>query len=223
MRSRYNDGMSQALLIINGSVSVPHLRFLKNNVSYIACADGGANAAYEAGILPQVIIGDNDSIKPDVRVFFEQNHVEFNNFPVQKDKTDFELAINTLIYRFRTILLTGLSGTRLEMVLTNIIYLANTMLQHPDITFHVSEELFELYFIRDICTIRGIARDTISLFSVAGQVTGVDLDGLVYPLENGLIQPGSGLGISNQIIKEEVKIRIQSGILLAIHYKTTSQ
>jgi thiamine pyrophosphokinase len=36
----------------------------------IICADGGANYAHEMGLIPAYIVGDMDSIRPEVKEFF---------------------------------------------------------------------------------------------------------------------------------------------------------
>ena len=42
------------------------LAFL-HNADYIACCDGAANACVDAGFEPDVIVGDGDSVREDVR------------------------------------------------------------------------------------------------------------------------------------------------------------
>ena len=58
----------------------------------------------------------------------------------------------------------------------------------------------------------------VSLIPLTTEVTGVDLIGFKYPLENyTFTSTGSaGFGVSNEIVQKEGKIRIKAGIFVMI-------
>ncbi|KAF8249832.1 thiamine pyrophosphokinase [Wilcoxina mikolae CBS 423.85] len=85
-----------ALLILNQRISNKALfTALWKNSSLQVCADGGANRLYDSlnpdervKFLPDSIIGDLDSLRGDVRSFYESQGVKITKDPDQ-DSTDF--------------------------------------------------------------------------------------------------------------------------------------
>ena len=61
----------------------------------IICADGAADFLKEYDYLPDVIIGDLDSICEDTLQYYRERQVEFLRFPPEKDFTDSESQIST--------------------------------------------------------------------------------------------------------------------------------
>ena len=66
------------------------------------CADGGANFAFKYGKMPEVIIGDLDSIEKKVLEYYKSKNILIKKFPKDKDFTDFELILKE-INKFRKI------------------------------------------------------------------------------------------------------------------------
>ncbi len=63
----------RALVIANGEPPKKQLlQSLAREANLIICADGGANAALKAGIVPQAIVGDLDSIHAEALVRFRR-------------------------------------------------------------------------------------------------------------------------------------------------------
>ncbi|MGI6468137.1 MAG: hypothetical protein ACOX0Q_03810 [Syntrophomonadaceae bacterium] len=50
----------------------------------IICADGGANYAHEMGLIPAYIVGDMDSIRPEVKEFFAHQPGNRQKIPAQQ-------------------------------------------------------------------------------------------------------------------------------------------
>ena len=44
----------------------------------------------------------------------------------------------------------------------------------------------------------------------------VTLEGLYYPLENGILTPGFPLGVSNHFTEKEARITVENGSLLVL-------
>ena len=89
--------MKIAYLFLNGELKGNkkfYLDFTENNKGDIYCADGGANICYELDLIPKEIYGDLDSIKNDVKEFYQEKNVNFIKFKVEKDYTDGELVLN---------------------------------------------------------------------------------------------------------------------------------
>ena len=90
------------------------------------CADGGANFAFKYGKMPEVIVGDLDSIEKGVLEHYEKKNVLMKKFPKDKDFTDFELILEEIskIEKNRNylkkIFVVGGLGKRIDMTLSNL-------------------------------------------------------------------------------------------------------
>ena len=77
--------MKIAYLFLNGELKGNkkfYLDFTENNKGDIYCADGGANICYELNLIPKEIYGDLDSIKDEVKEFYQEKEVKFIKFKV---------------------------------------------------------------------------------------------------------------------------------------------
>ena len=83
----------RTIIILNGDV-VPNAIFRKfyQKGDYIICADGGANAARKYRILPNIILGDLDSITNSNLSFYRKKGVEIRKI-TEQETTDFEKAL----------------------------------------------------------------------------------------------------------------------------------
>lgn len=92
-----------ALLVLNQPINEKAFGVLSDHASYIICADGGANRLYdmlkhhgqESKILPDRIVGDLDSLKPSIRVHYENLNVPITEDPDQYS-TDFTKCLRYL-------------------------------------------------------------------------------------------------------------------------------
>jgi thiamine pyrophosphokinase len=113
-------------LIIGSGNSIDKNIFKQEKVDadYIICADGGLEKADELNLLPDVIIGDFDSVNPDVLKKYMDMNIRTMKFPKEKDYTDMELAIEyALKMGFCNLTLIGASGSRLDHTFANAMLL----------------------------------------------------------------------------------------------------
>ena len=115
--------MKIAYLFLNGELRGDtkfYLNFIKKQKGDIYCADGGANICYELNLIPKEIYGDLDSIKDEVKKFYQEKDVEFIKFQVEKDYTDSELVLNEIQNKYDIIYcIAGLGGS-IDHELTNV-------------------------------------------------------------------------------------------------------
>jgi len=198
----------RAILICNGSA--PSYKFLKRlikNYDVIACADGGANIAFKFKILPGFVIGDLDSIKPDVKSFFEERKVEIIYDPDQ-DSTDIEKSVRFLISRgFTHIDIISAIGDRIDHNLGNLSVLVN---YHDRAKLKIIDETMEIFFVKDKISFEANKGDLISLVPLCAKAYGVKTTGLKYKLNNETLI-FSGRGISNVATGRRVSIEIRKG------------
>lgn len=195
------------------------LKYLQqNNFDAMIAADSGMNFLHRNNIVPDIIAGDFDSVSADsLDAFTKMRDVEIMKLNPIKDDTDTEFVIREAIRRGATeITVLGATGTRLDHVLGNM-HLLGIGVQE-----NIRIELVDAY--NRICMISGEAEirkdeqfgDFVSFLPIDGTVNGVTLEGFKYPLKDAVIPSFSSLGISNEIVGETAKVKIQEGVLLMI-------
>lgn len=101
-------------LIVAGAPSgVPAslLSGLVAKASYVIAADSGAVSLEAAGLLPDILVGDMDSIPAAVLAAMEEAGVPLRQVPARKDFTDLELALDVARERGTTnLVLCGVTG-----------------------------------------------------------------------------------------------------------------
>ncbi len=111
--------MSKALLICNGQKPGKWLKKYAAQADFVLAADGGADSALAAGVLPSAVIGDLDSISPRTRRALQDVpfiHVE------RQDNTDLEKALDWLTAQgFTDCVIAGATGGRLDFTLGNVL------------------------------------------------------------------------------------------------------
>lgn len=110
------DVEQRALLITGGEPPSPALvQRAAERCSFIACADSGAHPLLQAGLMPDLIVGDMDSISPADRVALQASEGDVKMLPVEKDWTDTQVALDMLFERgFEEVLMLGATGGRLD-------------------------------------------------------------------------------------------------------------
>jgi thiamine pyrophosphokinase len=183
---------------------------------YIIAADGGANHLMKMGILPEIVIGDLDSVDEDTLFELTSAEVRIEQYSEDKDETDIELALSYAIELQPTsILIIGALGGRLDQTLANLSILTDPTL--PGIDIRLDDGVEEAFFCRKQAEVRGRSGDIVSLIPWHGPVEGVTTEGLQWPLYSETLYPDKSRGVSNVVLKDEASIHIQSGLLLIVH------
>ncbi len=192
------------------------LRYFAECSQLLVCADGGAYYFERAGITPDVLIGDFDSIEPSLLDSYKKLGVEIIKHPPNKDYTDMELALDYALMRGATrVYIMGAIGTRIDHTLSNIQLLhklsdncvQGVIINENNYIYLINSESFE---------IDKIDRYKLSLVPASETVTGVTTRGLAYELTDAVMHIGTGLGISNEFISEKAVISVKRGKLYVI-------
>ncbi len=206
-------------IIIFANGDLPNLekaRTLLRPDDFILCADGGTRHALALGLLPNVVIGDLDSITKDERRKMVEAGVEVIEFPADKNETDLELAIDHAVsLNPDQILILAALGGRMDQTLANIALLSN--LQLATCNIRLSDSVEEIFFCRDQAKVEGRSGDIVSLIPWQGEVTGIFTENLRWHLHHETLYPDKTRGISNEMIADVATVQIRSGLLLVIH------
>lgn len=203
--------MKTAIIIGNGKEI--DKKIIENiDFDYIICADGGLEKAKKYGIIPDIIIGDFDSVNLDILKEYESYNIPINKFPAEKDSTDMELAVEFAISKgYNNIILTGATGSRLDHTLGNIMLMERCFKIGVIIT--IIDNNNEMKIISDNTDLIIDFKEEyyISIIPVDDFIQGLNLEGFKYPLNNVNVQRGSTLCISNQISASYGRITLNKG------------
>ena len=198
------------LLVCNGEPpSRDLLRRMLTRADRLVAADGGANAVRTAGLVPDLILGDLDSVTAATRRAFAR--VPTIRIPSQ-DNTDLEKALDHCAAEGDTaMIIAGATGRRLDMTLANLSVCWHYM-PDMDICF-VGEDWYAV-------PITGARRfvapsgTTVSLVPF-GPCSGVTLRGLRYPLVEGTFRTGD-VAVSNVVRGRSFSVSVRHGRLLVL-------
>jgi thiamine pyrophosphokinase len=188
----------------------------------IVAADGGLRHVRALGIIPDLIIGDLDSITFDDKVWLNQEKVEIIKFPREKDQTDLELALLSAAEAgSESIVVVGALGGRTDQTLANLFLMLMPELVEIKIWFEDGQD--EVFLVQKTTKIKGKAGDTVSLLPLLGAARGVTTKGLKFPLNDGTLFPERSRGVSNVMKTEEASVSVKTGALLCIHTRDSSR
>jgi len=206
----------KTIILANGIIeNYSAIKKYLTDASYIIACDGGIRHAHAMGIIPHIIIGDMDSVPPELLMQAEKQNVKIITHPAMKDETDLELAITHAYENGATqIKILGATGGRIDHQLANLHLLA----MHPEIT-EICDEKTSIKLIASQLTVQKGEYETISLIPLTTEVTGITTTGLFYPLHGEALKVGFSRGVSNCFCADSATISIESGLLLAIRAK----
>ncbi len=177
---------------------------------YIVCADGGLDHIMQIDKIPNIILGDLDSISDLGIEYLNKNNIEVEKFSAIKDNTDTELAIMHLINKgINDISLIGGTGTRLDHTVANIFLLKR--FNEDGTKLKIVDDNNIIHFVIDSITINRKENRFISVIPLNHEGIIVSLIGFKYPLKDKYIEFSSTLGVSNEIIKDKGIIKIEKG------------
>jgi thiamine pyrophosphokinase len=186
--------------------------------SLIIAADAGLYHCEKIGIIPDVIIGDFDSISKDFLYYYKDKNVKIIEYPPEKDKTDLELAfLYAAQKKVNEIIVIGALGKRWDMTFANILIPFLPELKNISIRFIDDKTEITVLFGNNKKKFSGKKGDIFSIIPISSEALGVTLSGFKYPLKNANIKIGATIGISNIFLEEKAEVSIKKGRLLCIH------
>ncbi len=203
------------LIVAGGEVDREALRRAASEARWILAADGGAAHLRAVGVLPHRVIGDLDSMDPETLAWLEQAGVPIERHPRDKDATDLELALERARALGGAIRVFGAWGSRLDQTVAALLLLAHPRWAGWDVRFVGPDR--EAFVLQGEGWIEGEPGDRVSLIPLAGDAEGVTLEGLFYPLQEGVLPFGATLGVSNRLTAPRARVRVRRGLLLVIH------
>ncbi|MDD2233432.1 MAG: thiamine diphosphokinase [Desulfitobacteriaceae bacterium] len=206
-------------MLVNGTWDSEWGKQELGDVEFLVCADGGANLALLSGRLPDVLIGDLDSITPANLVKCIKGGTKIVRYPKEKDQTDLELALDYACFQapaeFRNgkIWLYGATGGRIDHLLGNIALLLAYARRGWRIILKDPEHV--IWIIQKQEIIIGDKGHQISFLSLTEKAV-VTTEGFYYPLKFENLFQDSTRGISNIFLGRQGYVRVDEGWVLAV-------
>lgn len=182
-------------------------------VARVIAVDAGAEALRGAGIRPDLVVGDMDSITGATLRLLEDEGVRVERHPAVKRDTDGALALRHA--KDDEVVFLGPGGGRADHAFANLHLLvaaargANARAVDVDAFTWVVTPERPLRLARPVGT-------TLSVLPFGGPAEGLSLVGLRYELADALMATGDPYGISNECRAPTQEIRVRAGTLLVI-------
>lgn len=213
----HNQAPIRAILVLAGdppdAEEAERLRSLLESFPrpLLLAADGGADHLSHLGLVPDLLLGDGDSVQG------RYPGVERIRYAREKDFSDGEAALTyALTHTEGRVLVLGALGGRLDHLLTNVMLpleldggVERVLLSGPGM---------EAGYSQGHAQIQGEPGDTVSLVALGGPVRGITLSGLYYPLQDYDAVPGGSRTLSNVLTQPTAVVQHRSGVLLVIRY-----
>jgi thiamine pyrophosphokinase len=208
----------RAAIFLNGAPdSTALIRGVVDDADLVVAADGGARYALAAGIIPDLVVGDMDSLGEDLAREVEGRGASLERHPARKDKMDGHLAVIAVRKRGATVadLVCAAGGEPDAVFAVPHILLAA---ERIGLRSTVVADWGRMFAIEGGSrVVEGSPHDSVSVFPLSGTATGVTLEGMGFPLVNADLEPGDTLGFHNELIGRKARISVESGALLVVH------
>jgi thiamine pyrophosphokinase len=208
----------RAAIFLNGAPDPPDLlQRVAGRADLVVAADGGARYALDAGVIPDLVVGDMDSLGEAQARTVEERGALLERYPIRKDKMDGHLAVLAARDRGATAadLLCAAGGRYSALFAVPHIMLASERMGMTATLVAGWGQAFVLEAGSRM--VEGNPRDSVSVFPFTGPATGVTLEGFGYPLEDALLEIGDTLGFHNELIGGAGRVSVVGGTLLVIH------
>ena len=217
----------KAVIVSGGSIQDAFALQMLNEIqpAYVIGVDSGLAFLYRNQVEPTHIVGDFDSVDPEVIAYYKnKTDIPIREFNPVKDATDTEIGARLALELGADVLyLFGATGTRLDHVLANIqmlkialdagvkAYLVDECnrisLWNEEVTLS-KEESFGTYF---------------SIFPFGDSVEKVSITGAKYPLNEYHLTNRESRCVSNEVAEEEVHITFSDGILILMETRDRNE
>ncbi len=210
---------NRVIIVANGNIVEPEFckTIIKKN-DFIIAVDGGIAHLEKLKILPHLMIGDFDSIKPGLLRKYRELGINIKEFPQDKDYTDTELALIEAKKISDSVILIGAFGNRIDHTIANIYLLYEAKKMGLDMKIINKHHTIYIILEGEKKSIPGRVGDIVSIIPILPS-SNITTKGLKYPLNNDVIEFGHARGISNIKVEKEAWVSVGKGSLLIFTIK----
>ena len=183
----------------------------------IVAADGGLDHARAAGLVPDVLVGDLDSVSV-AGLDWAMANIPVERHPANKSATDTELALaSAAAMRPQRVVLVAGRGDRLDHAIAALGALGAASLADVPVVegWWGSDQLFVGRPGRPVNVARP-SGTTFSVLALHGPCRGVTITGSRWPLVEADVAPMVGLGVSNEVLDPPCRVDVAAGVVTVI-------
>lgn len=214
--------MKRCLIVTGGKLDLAFARFFLEQETFekVIAVDGGLESVEALGLTPDYIVGDFDTVKPDVLERFRQlPFIVWEQHKPEKNETDTELARSrALTLGCDKIVFLGATGGRMDHMLGNLHALYACM--QNGVPAYLVDRQNRVCLLDEGKTFyrKSMWGKYISFLPYTEEVTGITLTGFKYPLTDKTIRRGEevGLCISNELAEDGAQLKFEEGVLICI-------
>ncbi len=209
--------VTTAVVLVGGAMPDRHALEGVAEADIVVAVDSGVRIARKHGLPVHVLIGDLDSASDGDRAWAIAEEAELIEHPEDKDATDLELALDHLKeLDVDRILAVGVEGGRLDHELGNWAVLCRPQSALVEIRTPTGKAYLLNGDGANELDLDAELGDLVTLLPVGGVAKGVWATGVRWPLDGATLEPGSTLGVSNEITEETGYVSVESGTLLVV-------
>ncbi|MEP7040370.1 MAG: thiamine diphosphokinase [Chloroflexota bacterium] len=211
-------GVGVKAIVVAGGDAAAEDAALLGAADLVIAADSGAAWLEAVDRRPDLVVGDMDSIPPDLLSCLAAEGVAIESHPPDKDASDAELAVSRAVVAGadEVTILGAFGGLRLDHELANVMLLLTDGWRDA-----------ELRLVRGGMTVRAVqggrrleleggVGDVVTLLPLGCDATGVRTGGLRFHLDGETLHLGRSRGLSNVIEGAPASVSLDGGILLVI-------
>jgi thiamine pyrophosphokinase len=205
----------EAVLFANGEYVDPSFALSQiTSERFVVAVDGGANFLFKHHVVPHLLIGDLDSVGPEIlpawiKKCFIKEDLDQNTF-------DLEKAVLFLLENgIDTLHIVGATGGRLDHSVANLYLLS----RFADKTIFLIDSLQKIFVIDEGVTSKNTISEpigtSVSLLPL-GDAYGVNSSGLKYACRDLDMKPDGLIGSSNEMSEPQAEVSVKRGKLAVI-------
>ena len=166
----------------------------------------------ELGVKPDMAVGDFDSLGyiPKCR--------RVSRFPVKKDKSDMELALEKAVaWDYDDLVVYAALGGRLDHTIANLQLFAKFSEREFYVTAVGADSALRALTGPDVMDLPLMESGTVSVFSANDCARGVIETGMLYSLDDEDLSNRTSRGVSNELVGKPARIAVEEGTLYVFY------
>jgi thiamine pyrophosphokinase len=212
------DGPFDTVVVVTGAAALdPEAVVAVAGADRVVAADGGLDHARAAGLVPDVLVGDLDSVSTEGLRWAEAN-IPIERHSVDKAATDTELALRSAAASrpARLVLVAG-RGDRLDHAIAALGALGAPELAAIPVVegWWGDDQLLIGRPGRPVDVVRP-AGTTFSVLALHGPCRGVSLRGARWLMTDADLGSMVGVGVSNEVVEPPARVEVAAGVVTVI-------
>ena len=205
----------KALILAGGEFKATEsLKKLASQAKLVIAADSGLRHAESLDIVPDVIVGDFDSVSKETLEHYP--NIAREKYFSEKNNLDLEIAIDLAKEKgVKELILVGALGDRLDQSLAAIFIAARLKSEGIAVSLHSAKQDVYLIIAQEEMKLDIPLATTFSLLSLE-KASKVTILNAKYPLNNFPLSFGVGLGVSNKVTSSPLIVQVSYGLVVCV-------